>query len=347
MKILKTTYKNVLKHIFFKINKPYLLDKNHKNSYLEKKVSIGKKNYKIFTLKNGSIYMDTSESKYFYIYRNLILPNLSIDIKGLRGNSNIFKYGITKFCKKFDLDVVSIVSGRDAKDNYYHWLIDVLPRLIILEKEFNKSKDINLLVPDCNISYQKESLNCFFKNKKINLVSLYNNKFSQFKKIILCSNNENFEYLNYYLLSKLKKIILHHEKKKKFIFNKTFEKIYISRADALKKNNRYLKNNLEIEKFLSKSGFKILILSKYSFLEQAMIFNRAKVIIGLHGAGFANIVFSKKKTKIIEITYPRWVNNIEKLSKCMSLSYNKIMATKVDKTTNTIDLSISKIQKYI
>ena len=90
-----------------------------------------------------------------------------------------------------------------------------------------------------------------------------------------------------------------------------------------------------------------MILSKYSFLEQAMIFNRAKVIIGLHGAGFANIVFTKKKTKIIEITYPRWVNNIEKLSKCMSLSYNKIMATKVDKKTNTIDLSISKIQKYI
>ena len=160
-------------------------------------------------------------------------------------------------------------------------------------------------------------------------------------------DNENFEYFNPSLLFKFKRKILSKVKKKPFLQFNDYEKIYISRADALKKNNRYLKNNLEIEKFLSKSGFKILILSKYSFLEQAMIFNRAKVIIGLHGAGFANIVFSKKKTKIIEITYPRWPNNIEKLSKCMSLSYNKIMVTKIDKTTNTIDLSISKIQKYI
>ena len=344
MKILKTTYKNVLKHIFFKINKPYLLNKNHKNSYLEKKVSIGKKNYKIFTLKNGSIYMDTSESKYFYIYRNFILPNLSIDIKGLRRNSNIFKYGITKFCKKFDLDVISIVSGRDAKDNYYHWLIDVLPRLIILEKEINKNKDINLLVPDCNISYQKESIKCFFKNKKINLVSLYNNKFSQFKKIILCSNNENFEYLNYYLLSKLKKKILYHAKKKNFIFNKTFEKIYISRDDA--RNKRSFKHDQEIENFLVKKGFKIVILSEFSFLEQAIIFNRAKVISGLHGAGLANILFSKKKTKIIEFTSPKWPDMFEKLSKCLMLTYKRVIIKKIDKN-NMVNLSISEIKKFI
>ena len=344
MKILKTTYKNVLKHIFFKINKPYLLNKNHKNSYLEKKVSIGKKNYKIFTLKNGSIYMDTSESKYFYIYRNFILPNLSIDIKGLRRNSNIFKYGITKFCKKFDIDVISIVSGRDAKDNYYHWLIDVLPRLIILEKEINKNKDINLLVPDCNISYQKESIKCFFKNKKTNLVSLYNNKFSQFKKIILCSNNENFEYLNYYLLSKLKKKILYQAKKKIFIFNKTFEKIYISRDDA--RNKRSLKHDQEFENFLVKEGFKIVVLSEFSFLEQAIIFNRAKVILGLHGAGLANILFSKKKTKIIEFTSPKWPDMFEKLSKCLMLTYKRVIIKKIDKN-NMVNLSISEIKKFI
>ena len=215
MKILTLTYKNVLKHIFFRINKSYSLDKKQKNFYKKKNLTIGKKNYQIFTLKDGSIFMDTSESKYFYIYKNFILQNLSIDIKGLNKNSNIFKYGITKFCKKFDLDVISIISGRDAKDNYYHWLIDVLPRLIILEKQFKK-KNINLLVPNYNISYQKESLNCFIKDKKINLISLHNHKFCQFKNIILCSNNENFEYLNFALLSKMKKKILHQAKKKMF-----------------------------------------------------------------------------------------------------------------------------------
>ena len=343
MKILRLTYKNVLKHIFFRINKPYSLNKKQKNFYKKKNLLIGKKNYQIFTLKNASIYMDTSESKYFYIYKNFILQNLSIDIKGLNKNSNIFKYGITKFCKKFDLDVISIISGRDAKDNYYHWLIDVLPRLIILEKQFRK-KNINLLVPDYNISYQKESLNCFIKDKKINLISLYNHKFCQFKKIILCSNNENFEYFNFALLSKMKKKILHQAQKKNVFFGKTFEKIYISRIDA--RNKRSFKDNVKIEKFLIKQGFKILVLSKYSFLEKAMIFNGAKIIIGLHGAGLANIVFSKRKTKIIEITSNKWPDMFEKLSKCMNLSYKKVIISNIDKKTNLINLSINKFMKY-
>ena len=346
-KFLKLLYKDILKYFFFKINKHYIISKNYKNFCLNKDLRVGDRKYKIFTLKNAKVFVDSSEGRYFYIYKNFILPHISIDIKDITNSSNIFNYGITKFCKKFNFDVISIISGRDAKDNYYHWLIDVLPRLIILEKELKKKLHLNLLVPDYNKNYQKESLECFVKNKKVNYISLNKTKFSQFEKIISCSNNENFEYFNSLLLFKLKKKILSKVKKKSFLQFNNYEKIYISRADALKKNNRYLKNNLEIEKFLSKRGFKILILSKYSFLEQAMIFNRAKVIIGLHGAGFANIVFSKKKTKIIEITYPRWPNNFEKLSKCMSLSYNKIMATKIDKTTNTIDLSISKIQKYI
>ncbi len=37
MKILKLTYKNVLKHLFFRINKSYSLNKKQKNFYKKKK----------------------------------------------------------------------------------------------------------------------------------------------------------------------------------------------------------------------------------------------------------------------------------------------------------------------
>ena len=39
-------------------------------------------------------------SPYFYIKDNLILKNLSIDTEKLDKNSNILKFGITKFIKK-------------------------------------------------------------------------------------------------------------------------------------------------------------------------------------------------------------------------------------------------------
>ena len=341
---MKSIYREVLKQVFIKINKPFLLAKNYKNFCLEKIISIGKQKYKIFYLNDGKIFMDSSESKYFYIYKNYILPKLSIDIRGIKNSSNIFKYGINKFCKNFNFETISIVSGRDARDNYYHWLIDVLPRLIILERELKNKTNLNLLVPDFKNSYQKESLNCFFK-KKTNFISLNNNKFSKFKKIILCSNNENFEYFNYHLLSKLKIRVLRIAKKKKFFFENEFTKIYISRSDA--RNKRSLKNDKKIEKILIKKGFKIVILSKFSFLEKALIFNQAKVILGLHGAGLANILFSKKNTKIVEIRSPKWPNMFEKLSKCLKLKYKKINIKKIDKKNNLVSLSISEIEKFI
>ena len=290
--------------------------------------------------------MDSSEGKYFYIYKNFLLTKPSIAAKGLTNSSNIFNYGITKFCKKFNIEVVSIISGKDAKENYWHWLIDVLPRLIILEKELNNKK-VTLLVPDYKKEYQKDSLKYLIKNKKTNFISLNRNRFSQFKKIVSCTNNENFEYLNFSLLSKLRNKILFQVKKNSLILNNSYNKIFISRGDSTKKNRRILENNSEVEEFLSENGFKILILSKYSFLEQAAIFNKAKVIMGLHGAGFANIIFSKKKTKIIEITSSQWPSEIKRLSQCMLLNHNDIVVNKIDKKADTINLPISKIQKYI
>tara|TARA_B100000900_G_scaffold40932_1_gene30660 strand:- start:614 stop:1486 length:873 start_codon:yes stop_codon:yes gene_type:complete len=290
--------------------------------------------------------MDSSEGKYFYIYKNFLLTKPSIAAKGLTNSSNIFNYGITKFCKKFNIEVVSIISGRDAKENYWHWLIDVLPRLIILEKELNNKK-VTLLVPDYKKEYQKDSLKYLIKNKKTNFISLNKNRFSQFKKIVSCTNNENFEYLNFSLLSKLRNKILFQVKKNSLILNNSYNKIFISRGDSTKKNRRILENSIEVEKFLSENGFKILILSKYSFLEQAAIFNKAKVIMGLHGAGFSNIIFSKKKTKIIEITSSQWPKEIKKLSQCMLLDHVNIVVNKIDKKTETINIPISKIKKYI
>ena len=111
------------------------------------------------------------------MYKNIILQKLSIDVDDLSADSNILKYGLIKFCKKINLKVISIVSGRDAKDNYYHWVIDVLPRLIILKKEIKKKKLLNLLVPNYKKDYQIESLNCFIDNKRTNFINLSKYKF--------------------------------------------------------------------------------------------------------------------------------------------------------------------------
>ena len=54
--------------------------------------------------------------------------------------------------------------------------------------------------------------------------------------------------------------------------------------------------------FLSKLDFAFIKLADYHFIEQCQMFNNADFIIGLNGAGFANICFCKPGTKVIEIT---------------------------------------------
>jgi capsular polysaccharide biosynthesis protein len=111
-----------------------------------------------------------------------------------------------------------------------------------------------------------------------------------------------------------------------------FDKIYIDRSDSKSnvKNFRKIINEKEIISFLISKSFKIIKLSEFSFLEQVSIFNNAKYIIGLHGAGFANLVFCKKNTKILEIKPKKAGNIIKNLSIDNNLRYSSVDLNPLD-----------------
>ena len=77
------------------------------------------------------------------------------------------------------------------------------------------------------------------------------------------------------------------------------KKIYIDRKDA-KSNHSHLRkiiNEDEVKELLIKNGFEIFTLGEMSFIDQISLFNNASQIIGLHGAGFANLIFVDRKPK--------------------------------------------------
>ena len=87
---------------------------------------------------------------------------------------------------------------------------------------------------------------------------------------------------------------------------------------------RTIDNEEEVKSYLSSMGFEIIRLSDYSFKDQVSIFNSAEIIIGLHGAGFANIVFAQKNTKIIELKSKTAGKVIENLANSNNLIYKSI-----------------------
>ena len=87
----------------------------------------------------------------------------------------------------------------------------------------------------------------------------------------------------------------------------------------------------EVENFLISKGFESITLSNYSFIDQVRMFNQAKSRL-LHGAGFANLIFCKPKTKVLEFKSTTAGDAIKNLAINNKLIYKDISL--VPKTIN-------------
>jgi len=81
---------------------------------------------------------------------------------------------------------------------------------------------------------------------------------------------------------------------------KTWEKpvrVYISRQRPF---YRVVSNEEDIIPLLEQAGFKICRLEDMLFEEQVRLFRNAEMVMGAHGAGFTNLIFSPKGTRVVE-----------------------------------------------
>jgi capsular polysaccharide biosynthesis protein len=79
-------------------------------------------------------------------------------------------------------------------------------------------------------------------------------------------------------------------------------KSYIRRGRA--RNGRNVINEDALVDALKPLGFTSIALDDLSICEQALIFRKSQIVIGPHGAAFANIIFCRGGTRIVEIFSP-------------------------------------------
>lgn len=199
-----------------------------------------------------------------------------------------------------------IVIGND--ENYYHNLILYLPKIIYLinnEKVIGEIEQIlfNINIPKKFLELIHEILKLYNIQKKLTLIEkkIYLLKDS-YCPTILGKRYSIKKNVNFWsdIVNKIQKL--------NNIKNTRFEKIYISRLDS---KNRKIINEHELINYLKKIGFKIVTLADLDIFKQIKIFKDAELIIGYHGAGLANLVFSSQFTKVIEI-HPNTKNEIRK-----------------------------------
>ena len=97
------------------------------------------------------------------------------------------------------------------------------------------------------------------------------------------------------------------------------QRLFISRQDTY---GRKIINMDEVNNMLVKHDFSIYCLEKMSFFDQVSLFKNAKSIIGAHGAGLANIIFSSN-ANVLEIfgKTPDHYSEYFRLSNMLKLNY--------------------------
>ena len=259
-------------------------------------------------------------------------------------------FGINRFKRSITVDS-AILKHRNMKGvytsimhyfdgiNYYHWLIENIPRLYGILKL--KEPEINLIVHKGISKLQLDTLKIFlddrFKIIPIGLHEVWKLEKFYFSSFCTggCSGYMPKEYLEFVKSKIINAYGINIKNKDK--------RIYISRNKAPK---RRLKNEKQFYELIKKYNFERIYAEDLSFKEQVKLFNSSRIIVSIHGAGLSNIIFSEN-LKIIEIHAPKNINtHYFMLAKALGFDYKYIIGYKQDKNLDFY-VNLSDIEDLI
>ena len=333
---------------------------NNRNS----KITISKinndYNYKVFTIDNVRMYTDTINDC-AVIQNNKVLIGPSYQIRDTKfekiENNIVFTKGTPRLKKKLKGKVLSLLTGGAGNFNYWHWLFDVLPRINIVKNILSIDKIDYFLFPNVKKKFQRETINFLKIPIKKSLSSLEFRHIecdqlitTEHPYVIKNNATEEIQNLPQWIIEWLQ---VNFMKKMQLDDPKFPKKIYIDRTDASPNviQRRKIINNSEVKKIVSSNGYKILNLSDHSFQDQIKYFYNADKVTGLHGAGFANVIFSKPGTSFLELKPHTAGKACENLAKKCELNYDCISVIPKKNNENnqmgSITININELEKKL
>ena len=210
-----------------------------------------------------------------------------------------------RIAKTFQYDLINL-----PDNGFFHFLIEDLPRFI----EAYELRPNTRIVMGSNRRYLTDAMQIL----KIKNFEVFN--YPLRVKSITFS-----EKIPGYLFSADDKKLLSRISINKGRFGEGL-KLFIKRQDVFgkKSNSRGLPNQELIEKILKKLNFQVHILENLSLSEQINLFSQAKVVVGFHGAGLANLVWMFPESMVIELVYERFTRHFEFIADKCSINYRRI-----------------------
>ena len=365
MKNIRIFFKNIYKYFiqsFFKIlygDISYKPQNEQDNEIVIKQVEnknlkkINKENYHVYKITNGQIYTDFVENVAVINKRKIInkasFQQIDGKLQETEFNSVLYK-GTPNFQKKIKGNILCLTQGASGHKNYFHWLFDILPKIKIYSEVYSLNSlaffYLSKLQP-----YQKKILEILgFGNIEIIDCNKYRHIAADqiftvdhpwYTKGYISKEAKN---LPIWVMKWIRNIFL--DKATEFNCN---EKIFIDRSESIH-GHCQIKNNSEVTSFLNKNGFTTYKVGQLSLENQIYLFKNAKIIIGAHGAAFANLVFCNPGTKVIEIkpiNHPNYVSQTISNFNNIELKYIETPEVKNNDMLGDIYLNIDELGKNL
>lgn len=217
-----------------------------------------------------------------------------LDVSSFINPSNISEINLFPI---HEIDGTVAVLAGNTSAIYYHWIIDTLPKLGLIELSGIKLESIDKFVVSYDAPFHKETLNILgipehkiIESSKYPHVKANRLIVSSYPGIVCFPTKWAVDFLRSKFLPATPISKSEHP-----------ERIYISRNLA---PTRRIINEYEVLEVLNKLGFVTVNAESISVAETGSLLRDAKVVVSMHGGGETNLIFCSPGTKVIEIFTP-------------------------------------------
>jgi len=196
-----------------------------------------------------------------------------------------------------------IVNGWHAAsgsyNNYYHWMLDILPNVQI--RPLGTEENVGaLLMPPAPLAFQRQTV-AVLGSFGYDFVHLDVDETVEVEKLAFVPNMTGAGFAPH------PGLITFFDRLAEAIRPRKLQsrKLYISRIGA---KRRTLRNEAEVIDLLRQAGYEICDTATCSFKEQVELFASATHIVAPHGAGLVNTVFCRPGTQLLELQMDAYMN---------------------------------------
>jgi capsular polysaccharide biosynthesis protein len=197
------------------------------------------------------------------------------------------------------LEGTVVVLSAPGSRVYYHWLLDVLPRVEIARRAgFGGEGTERFLVSGGSLPFQRETLAALGIGPE-RVLDAADHPHVAAERLVVPSYPGRAEHPPRWACEFLRRTFAPERRDAAPV------RLYLSRRDAA---GRRVANEPEVERVLRARGFRSVTLGQMPVAEQAALFASAEVVAAPHGSGLANLAFCAPGTRVVEMFAPGYVN---------------------------------------